>query len=122
MPKFQFILLRDNWSININRNFYWYLNRNFNLDSSLHIDRPVNIYRLVNINWFFHNSGDFDSFDDLFSFICWDFLFNLNILRDLNNFLNNSFWPRNMFWDFDLNFNRLFNNYLFYYFLCSMSA
>lgn len=116
------ILLRDHWSIYVNRNLnrrhlYWHFHSPFNLNW------PINVDRFININWFFYNCRNLNSFYYLARWLIrglnWDFFLYLNIFRNLDNFLNNSFrtwyisrnFHNNFHWLLDNNFfNNLFRN------------
>lgn len=102
------------WPINIDGNFYWHLDwyfdwnfmRNFhfsldldrNFNSPFDFIRPINIDRLINVDWFFYNSR----------LICFYILWNLD------NLLNNPFRTGDIFGHFNDNFNWFLNNNLLY--------
>ena len=122
MIDLKLILLRDHWSIYVNRNLnrrhlYWYFHPPFNLNWS------INVNRFININRFLYNCRNLNS---IYDFTRWfirrlnrHLFLHLNIFRNLDNLLNNSFrtWyiPRNFYnnlnWFFNNNlFNNLFRN------------
>lgn len=110
MPHFDDELLFNDRFFNINRVFNWNLHLDFN--------DPFNFNRLVNVDRFIDvdrhlddfSYGNFDSFHDLFNNFHRNFFFNLNVLRDLDNFFHHPFrtwdWLRNLY----NHFNWLFNN------------
>lgn len=115
MSHLYFVLLWYDGSINIDGNLdRWHFD--WNLNSLLYFNGAIYIHRFINVNWFFHNSGNLNSFDNLFRLI-WgldrNFLFDLYIFWDFHYFLYNAFRTRNMLRDFYLYFHWFLNHNLF---------
>lgn len=125
MSYFVYPLFLNDWPIDVNWILNWDLDRNFH--DFLNFDRrAINVYGLVDVNWFFNDSGHLDSADNflwnLLNYLDWSLLLNLNVFWNFDYFLNNPFRAHDMLWHFHNNLDRLLYDNLFDNFFWSSAS
>lgn len=98
--------------VNVNGLFDW--NFDWNFPINVHWNLAVNVNRLVNIYDLLCNCGNFHCLNYLFINFVWHFLFNFNILRYFNDFLNDSLRAWNCLEYLHNNLDRFLYNHFLY--------
>lgn len=105
--------------VDVNRFLNRHLDRDLNGYLSVNMDWNFTIYVdwLIHINYFLCDCWYLNGLNDFLLNFEWNFLLNLNVFWNLYNLLNNSLRPWDCPWNLHQYLHRLLDNDLFNYFL-----